>query len=167
MNCAKLSLVVLAVAFLAPTYVSAGVVHKWHDAEGVMQFSDTPPASDDFHVSTIEFNAEEPRDGREADYYSIINQWQRLNAERLENEQLKLQKARLRAEERSILSSTISRSVVRPVHLGYPYHAVRSVFHRFGFQRRNLIAGGHSARPMQRNGARRSATNGRRLQQNR
>ena len=78
MNCAKLSLVVLAVAVLAPTYVSAGVVHKWHDAEGVMQFSDTPPASDDFHVSTIEFNAEEPRDGREADYYSIINQWQRL-----------------------------------------------------------------------------------------
>ncbi|TNF89351.1 MAG: DUF4124 domain-containing protein [Gammaproteobacteria bacterium] len=74
----------------------AGVVHKWVDANGVTHYSDAPPPKAETAVTQIEVEARSPVDNK-GDYYSITNQWARMNRERIEREKIKLEQARLKA----------------------------------------------------------------------
>jgi hypothetical protein len=76
--------------------------YKWVDADGVTNFSDTPPVSVNNIVEEVEPIAL-PGDYKivndpAGDYYSIDNQWKRLNAERLEREKLAMEQEWARIE---------------------------------------------------------------------
>jgi hypothetical protein len=100
----------------------AATVHRWVDADGVTHFSDTPPPSTQTDVETIEIgddysSASEGND----DYYSITNQWRRLNEERQARQQLSLERARLRAEQRPVPEEQSDDSYQPPRYIAYPY----------------------------------------------
>ncbi|MBX9605344.1 MAG: DUF4124 domain-containing protein [Gammaproteobacteria bacterium] len=86
---------VLATALAAP--VGAVTVHTWVDEQGVTHFADAPPGGAQ-PSNEVEVD-EGPMDARaEDDYYSIVNQWQRLRAEREAQDALALERDRLDAE---------------------------------------------------------------------
>lgn len=82
--------------------VSAAVVHKWVDEQGVTHYSDAAPETPATTVTKIDFgNRKAAKSSVNNNYYSIKNQWQRLHKERLEQEKLKLEKTRQEAAPRS------------------------------------------------------------------
>jgi hypothetical protein len=92
------SLVILPLSLAA----ADDLAYKWVDADGVTNFSDTPPVSVNNVVEEVEPIAlpggykivNDPA----GDYYSIDNQWKRLNAERLEREKLAMEREWARIE---------------------------------------------------------------------
>ena len=83
---------VLATVLAAP--VGAVTVHTWVDEQGVTHFADAPPGGAQ-PSNEVEVD-EGPTKGRaEDDYYSIVNQWQRLRAEREAQDALALERDRL------------------------------------------------------------------------
>lgn len=92
---ASLSAAVLATALAAPA--GAVTVHTWVDEQGVTHFADAPPGGAQ-PSNEVEVD-EGPADPRaDDDYYSIVNQWQRLRAEREAQDALALERDRLDAE---------------------------------------------------------------------
>lgn len=94
-----------------PTAQAAGV-HKWVDAQGLTHYSDEPPGA----VETTLIELPQPTvakgddDEKPAgDYYSISNQWQRMNQERLERERLDLERAKIRAARQTPAADTADR----------------------------------------------------------
>ena len=82
--------------------VAGKTIHQWVDADGVTHFSDSPPSTAVDDVKTLELADNlSSADNPAADYYSITNQWQRLRDERDRNAELRLERQRLRAEERA------------------------------------------------------------------
>ena len=82
--------------------VSAVTVHTWIDDDGVRHYSDEPPVSaatapEQIVIADTFATATKSDD----DYYSIVNQWQRMREEREESNALKLERERIRAEERA------------------------------------------------------------------
>ncbi len=82
--------------------VANDVAYKWVDENGVTNFSDKPPAT----VNSVQGSVEHialpgdfavPTDPAE-DYYSISNQWKRLNEERIAREKVALERERIRIE---------------------------------------------------------------------
>ncbi|MEM7564656.1 MAG: DUF4124 domain-containing protein [Pseudomonadota bacterium] len=97
----KLNLNLLAlIVFFAVTPVSGSVIHKWVDSNGVTHYSDVAPEAE--AASTLDIPvADSARTASTNDYYSIQNQWKRVNQERLarekrEQEQLASQKKKSR-----------------------------------------------------------------------
>ena len=88
----------LACAGLLSLEAFAISIHQWVDADGVTHFSDTPPAAATPEVTVIELDAQYGTPAVAEDYYSIVNQWQRMRDERNESDQLRLQRDRLRTE---------------------------------------------------------------------
>lgn len=87
--------------WLVPLSASAGTVHTWVDEDGVTHFSDEPPESQQVDVTVLEVPENFPQPAAaDEDYYSIVNQWQRAQEERMAREQLKLERAKLKAEQR-------------------------------------------------------------------
>jgi hypothetical protein len=81
---------------LSPAF--AATVHKWVDADGVTHYSDEAPEPSMTQVTKIDVpEAKSAKAGVENEYYSIMNQWQRVHKERLEQEKLKLEQARQQA----------------------------------------------------------------------
>jgi len=124
---------------------SAAAVHKWIDADGVTHYSDKPPES----VETTLIELPEPaavknasEDGGLADdYYSITNQWQRMNQERIERERLNLERERIRAARQTPApTATVvqQEDEVRyvPIFTGFGLHPHRPQ-HRYGGGRRH------------------------------
>jgi len=75
-------------------------VHKWVDADGLTHYSDEPPGAGETMLIELPEPAVSKSDDDEkpaGDYYSISNQWQRMNQERLERERLNLERAKIRA----------------------------------------------------------------------
>ena len=136
--CCIRNILVLTLLVASPLQSMAGTVHQWVDGDGITQFSDTPPASQDFVVKTIEFDSDElARENETDDYFSIANQWKRINEERIANEQLKLQKRKLNADQRATVSTAAVYDHPRSVVFGYPLRFGRSGFHRLNKPRRN------------------------------
>lgn len=121
----------LALICSALTPAAAGAVHKWVDEHGVTHYSDEPP--DNTETTLIELP--EPTIARTAsedggladDYYSISNQWARMNEERLERERLDLERDRIRAARQTPVPAPAagdSGDEVRyvPVYSGFGYY---------------------------------------------
>ena len=76
---------------------NAAAIHKWVDDKGVTHYSDAAPSSPVTSVTQLEIstgNITRTSLSTTSDqYYSIANQWQRLQRERLQQQQLELQRA--------------------------------------------------------------------------
>ena len=78
---------------------SAVEIHKWVDNKGVTHYSDSAPSNPATSITRLEISSgnttrtelSTPSD----QYYSIANQWQRLQQERLQQQHLELQRAAL------------------------------------------------------------------------
>ena len=127
----------LALICSALTPAAASAVHKWIDERGVTHYSDEPPDS----VETTLIELPEPTiirtasedDGLADDYYSISNQWQRMNEERLERERLNLERARIRAARQTpVTAPAANDDEVRyvPVYSGFGYYRPHRRHHR-------------------------------------
>ena len=81
--------------------VQAAAVHKWVDDRGVTHYSDAAPGSAETRVIELDIdtgNSSSSAASEKSDhYYSIANQWQRIQQERLQQQQLELQKIALTA----------------------------------------------------------------------
>ncbi len=80
-----------------------GVVYTWVDEEGITHFSDTPPgkaanAAGDVEAMAMPAGFPDVPDAAD-DYYSITNQWQRLQDERESRQAMALERDRLRVEQ--------------------------------------------------------------------
>ena len=122
----------LALTFaLAPT-AGAGAVNKWVGADGVTHYSDEAPGADATDVTSFEVTVSysEPVNV-EDDYYSIANQWKRMQAERLAMAKIKLEKARVAAESKPdvVYIENYERRVVGSPVLWFPHHRKR--YHRY------------------------------------
>lgn len=92
-----LSAMTIAMVFAASPGTAA-IIHKWVDEKGVTHYSDEPPATQTTEGTQIELPQTAPAaDASAENYYSIANQWARMNQERLEREKLRLQANRVRA----------------------------------------------------------------------
>lgn len=117
----------------------ATAVHKWVDADGVTHYSDAPP--DSIETTLIELPAPTlistaGEDGRAADdYYSITNQWQRMNQERLERERLNLEREKIRAARQTPAPApaAVADDEVRyvPVYAGFRFPRHHRGYHRY------------------------------------
>ena len=93
----------LALLVLLATHANAGAVtvHTWIDGDGVRHYSDAPPASATADLERFVI-ADTPASATasDEDYYSIVNQWQRMREERDESKAHRLERERIRSEER-------------------------------------------------------------------
>jgi hypothetical protein len=78
---------------------SAEPVYSWVDARGITYFSDTPPPDDSFNVRVVEV-LPPPATSMPAagDFYSVINQAQRMETRRLLSEKLTAERLQAEAE---------------------------------------------------------------------
>jgi hypothetical protein len=118
---------VLLLAVTSYAGVQAAPIHKWVDERGVTHYSDKAPASPEAGVTRLDISTvEDSRTAPAANpdhYYSIANQWQRMNQERLQREQLELQRAALSVEIRAAEQPAIDDSEPRSTRyvIAYPY----------------------------------------------
>ncbi len=164
MNLKLRTLGLVALGVLAAAPLHAGEVYSWVDDKGVTHYSDTRPAGtapDEGGVETIavldEFSEADPS----GDYYSIVNQWQRIQEERaeerrhaLERERLRTERIRAESEARQAQAAAAAR-VAQPesrtvfVNSSYPYLGRRNAgFIRPGIHSRfNRGLSEHRSRP--------------------
>jgi hypothetical protein len=92
---------ILCSLLLLPAVATAGTVYTWTDADGVTHFSETPPADASLDTRQIEIDTppavESPVD---ADHFSVINQAERMQQSRLENERARTERLQAEAEAR-------------------------------------------------------------------
>lgn len=117
----------LLLAVAAWSGVRAAPIHKWVDAQGVTHYSDTVPTHIETGVTQLDIStgdtARTALRVRPDHYYSIANQWQRMNQERLRRQQLELQRAALSVERNRIVQAAdnyVEPSTTRYV-VAYPY----------------------------------------------
>ena len=85
----------LCASVLLCPLAAAITVHTWIDSDGVRHFADAPPAGD--QPATVIELADMPVAAADDDYYSIVNQWKRLRAERESAAVLSLERERIEA----------------------------------------------------------------------
>jgi len=82
----------------------AATIYKWVDQNGATHYSDHAPDLPVNAVTRIDIDeqgrAVDPLKNTSENFYSIANQWQRVNQERLQRQQLELQRAAARAATR-------------------------------------------------------------------
>jgi hypothetical protein len=88
---------------LSISFACAAQVYSWVDDSGVTHFSETPPPerADDTQIIDIAPTPAPASDNaniEDDDFYSVINQADRMEARRLENERLAAEKEQARAE---------------------------------------------------------------------
>ena len=104
---------------------TAATVHKWVDDNGVTHYSDQPPppaAEDISQLSLNETTTSGPRKANGADnYYSIANQWQRMQLEQQQRIKNQIERDRLRQKNRTTETVRIVEESNRyiPVYRGY------------------------------------------------
>jgi len=101
--------------------VSAATIHKWVDEKGITRYSDQAPGPAT-RVTRIEVDTRGYASSsalRESDrFYSIANQWERINQERLQRQQLALQQAALKIN---------TQAYTRPPRHAYDERADRTI----------------------------------------
>lgn len=80
----------------------ASTVHKWVDSKGVTHYSDQAPPMAASEVSKLSLRDTEETEpdtpGSASHYYSIANQWQRMQREQQLRQQRELQREQMRLE---------------------------------------------------------------------
>jgi len=93
----------LIIAGLSFPVTAEELVYTWTDENGITHFSDAPPtrtAAASGEVETMAMPTGFPETtGPAEDYYSVINQWQRMQEERAAREELALEQRRVRIQE--------------------------------------------------------------------
>jgi hypothetical protein len=119
----------LALTFALPAAASAGAINKWVGADGVTHYSDEAPGADATDVTSVEVAVSHAqRVNVEDDYYSVANQWKRMQAERLAMAKIKLEKARLEAQSKPDVVYYVNyyeRRVIGSPVLWFPRHRMR------------------------------------------
>ena len=88
--------------FIISTTGFAVTVHTWVDDDGVRHYADAPPSTAKAESAAIELDDRRITDSdAEDDFYSINNQWARVRAERELDAEQKIERERIRAEERA------------------------------------------------------------------
>ncbi len=152
------------------------VVYTWIDDDGVTHFSDAPPGKagatlGDVESMTMPDGFPEPTDAGE-NYYSIANQWQRMQEERAAREELALERKRLRIEEvrterAAVSASDSGKDSPTVVYGGWLHHPRFPAFarNRHGFFGHRGIKAGFG-RKVHHDTSQRSFRHGPRRQQN-
>jgi len=123
---------VLLSGLLGGTVLAADQVYRWLDADGVTHFSQRPPPPGAAGVSVQQAPTYAAPPDPTADYWSVTNQAQRMEASRLAQEKLRLEQQRLRqeleeAERRRIEAEQAATEPEPPRQIIY-YPAVRPPF---------------------------------------
>jgi|GEM_PF-1122853 len=123
--------------------VQAAEIHKWIDERGITHYSDEAPQSPGVTVTRLEISthgsAGPVPSQTPGDYYSIANQWQRMQQERLQQQRLELQRARLsiaRQTETEPVREFDEPRTTRYV-AAYPYPIHRRHGHHYKHRRRH------------------------------
>ena len=142
MDYARKKLIILSLAGCALIPAQATVIHKWVDADGVTHYSDEAPATTETPVTLIDVpaNGADPEAVAD-DYYSITNQWERMNRERIEREKLNLEKARLEAARQSSAPQVVY--VNEPAETRYVIAYPRLLHRKHGWHRLHRKFGQH------------------------
>lgn len=142
MNPASKRLLTLVLSSCACLPVTAGVVHKWIDADGVTHYSDTPPEIETVAATRIELPETVIHSKAGASgYYSIANQWQRLHRERLERDKLALEQARQKAIQSAQTPAIVYLERAPDASRQVTY--LRSPYPRRGYYRSHHVSGRH------------------------
>jgi hypothetical protein len=90
----------LSVFLLLSTAVACATeIYTWVDDSGITHFSETPPAADATGTQIIDIApTATPESVMDDDFYSVVNQAERMEARRLENEKLAAEKKQAEAE---------------------------------------------------------------------
>ena len=116
----------------------AAAIHKWVDEKGVTHYSDQAPTAATSSVTQLDVDTRTGTTQASAqssgNYYSIANQWQRMNQERLQQRQLDLQRAAISLEAQALRSSTEEKVESEPASyvVAYP----RRWHRRHGYKHR-------------------------------
>jgi hypothetical protein len=118
----RISLCALLFMALQPAY--AGPVYTWTDPAGITHFSELPPPGQNEAIQ-LDLPPYPAATGPYGDYYSVINQAARMEAQRLERERLEAQRRQLeaetlRAQAEALAASTAATPVPPPVSYRYP-----------------------------------------------
>ena len=84
-------------------------IHKWVDEDGVTHYSDEPPEQSQSPVTELPIgtgiSTPRPAEGAKQDhYYSIANQWQRMQQESRQRQERELQRAEMKRQRESASS---------------------------------------------------------------
>ena len=93
---------IASVCLLLQNPASAATIHKWTDADGVTHYSDQAPpeaASDISELSVPETALVSTTESKGDHYYSIANQWQRMQREGEQRRRHELARQKLRIEQ--------------------------------------------------------------------
>ena len=126
-------LVLLALA--GSTLVQAATIHKWVDDKGVTHYSDEPPEHAPAPVTQIDIETgtrtPKAEAGDDADhYYSIANQWQRMQRESELRQQRELERASLKQKQQAAAAPPYREVRETRYVAAYPYRYHRR--HRKG-----------------------------------
>jgi len=153
-KCISLFLLPLLLSVVTlPVYASA--VHKWVDEQGITHYSDQLPENISNSVKQIDVsNTYRNSDSSDyqKDYYSVTNQWARMREERLERKQLQLEKAKLKAAQRSVEPQVVyvnqsDEYLSRPEYYPVYYRGYRHKYKHYnkhGGYAGKKLDGGHS-----------------------
>jgi len=112
-------------------------VHKWADAHGVTHYSDQLPEGASNTVKQIDVSKVYRNSGStdyQENYYSVTNQWARMREERLERQQLQLEKAKQKAAQQPVVPQVVYlnqaeeerfRNVYYPANFGHRGHGYK------------------------------------------
>lgn len=114
-----------------PFPVTADVVHKWVDSQGITHYSDQPPDSSATPVSQIDLPEYYAVVDVENDYFSISNQWRRLFEERIERDRLKLEMAKSKAAQQPPPPQIVTIDSPQVVQSYSPYPWIYWPYHRY------------------------------------
>ncbi len=150
----KLIFGILTIGLLLCHTAAGDVVYTWTDDDGVKHFSDTPPVfalnrdrlPDQVETIPMPGSFPAPKDP-EADYYSITNQWQRMQEDllarerlALQREELEIERARLREQDRETVVANTPVVVTGGYHTGrlFPLVSARHTLGHFPFVHHGL-----------------------------
>ena len=117
-----------AIALLASSGfvgAQAAPIHKWVDEKGITHYSDQAPTAATTSVTQLDVDtrAGTPQASAQSsgNYYSIANQWQRMNQERLQQRQLDLQRAAINLEAQALQSPAQESAESEPTRYAVAY----------------------------------------------
>ena len=133
------------VLLLAAPAVGSAQVYTWIDNNGITNFSESPPVDDSISIEQIE-NLPPPSAGNTTDenFYSVVNQANRMEARRLENMKIIAERQQAEAEtKRAIAEARAAKQSAYQDNNSAPYFPAYPVIPRYGYGRPGYARPGH------------------------
>ena len=128
----QLIIAIFMACVVAPAF--AATVHKWVDANGITHYSDEAPTTPETEVTTIEvLDPNLTKIDASDHYYSIANQWQRIQRESQEQERLRVEAARQKAAQQPAATEFVY--INEPTEKRYVSTYPRSYYRKHGRHR--------------------------------